>query len=83
MEKTVFCRHFKKDLPAMKKAPMPGALGQILLENVSEDAFNEWIEAQIKIINEERLDLSEDRAQRRLYQKMGEFLDITDLMPNL
>lgn len=83
MENTVFCRHFKTEKPGLKKPPLPGPLGQILMDNVSEEAWNEWLEAQIKIINEERLDLSEEKAQKRLFQQMAEFLDVADLMPNI
>jgi Fe-S cluster biosynthesis and repair protein YggX len=76
----VFCRHFKKEMPALKKAPLAGKIGQIILENVSEEAFNEWLEDQIKIINEERLDLSEEKAQRRLFEAMVAYLNIQDLV---
>lgn len=77
---TVFCTHFKKELPALEDAPMPGELGKIILHHVSAQAWNEWLEAQIKIINEERLDLSEERAQQRLYQQMVQFLSLDEFV---
>lgn len=76
MTNTVFCSHFKKELPALAKPPLSGPLGMIIQEHVSEDAWNEWLEAQIKIINEERLDLSEENAQERLYHQMVTFLGL-------
>lgn len=78
--KKIFCRYFKAEKDALNRPPMAGPIGQILLENVSEEAWNEWLEAQIKIINEERLDLSEEKAQRRLFQQMVQFLNIEDVV---
>ncbi len=77
---TVFCTRLKQELPALEKAPMPGELGDIILHHVSADAWNDWLEAQIKIINEERLDLSEERAQQRLYQQMIQYLGLEDFV---
>jgi Fe-S cluster biosynthesis and repair protein YggX len=77
---TVFCTRRKQDLPTLLQAPMPGALGQIILQHVSADAWHEWLEVQIKIINEERLDLSEEIAQQRLCQQMVLFLGIEDIV---
>lgn len=76
MTNTVFCCHFKKELPALSKAPLSGPLGALIKEHVSESAWQEWLEVQIKIINEERLDLSEENAQERLYHQMVTFLGL-------
>ena len=77
---TVFCTRLKLDMPALLQAPMPGELGQIILQHVSETAWKEWLEAEIKIINEERLDLSEENAQQRLYQQMVVFLGLEEFV---
>lgn len=76
----VFCTHFKKELPALERAPISGPLGDIILKHVSHDAWQEWLEAQIKIINEERLDLSEEVAQERLYNQMVAFLGLEEVI---
>lgn len=78
--KTVFCARLKREMTALDKAPMPGDIGAVILHHVSEEAWNEWLEAQIKIINEERLDLSDEKAQRLLYQQMVQFLGIEDFV---
>lgn len=79
-ENLVFCRRLKREMPALVEAPLKGAIGQIILENISEEAFLEWLEVQMKIINEERLDLSEQRAQERLYREMISYLHLEDLV---
>jgi Fe-S cluster biosynthesis and repair protein YggX len=80
MNNNVFCAHFKKDLPGLDKAPIGGPLGELILKHVSEAAWQEWVEAQIKIINEERLDLSEEVAQERLYHQMITFLGLEEII---
>lgn len=63
-----------KDLPALSEAPLKGPIGQLILDNVSEEAWQEWVEAEIKIINEERLKSSEERSQIRLFEQMENFV---------
>jgi Fe-S cluster biosynthesis and repair protein YggX len=77
---SVFCTRLRQKMPALSDAPLNGAIGQTIQQNVSEEAWNEWVEAQIKIINEERLDLSEQPAQQRLYQQMVAFLGLGELL---
>jgi len=77
---TVFCQRYKEVKPALSEAPLPGPLGQLLLHHVSEEAFNEWAEVQIKIINEERLDLSEEAKQDRLFHQMVAFFNLSELV---
>lgn len=79
-DKKIFCKKFNKEMPALENPPMLGEIGEILFKNVSSDAFNEWLELQIKIINEERLDLSEVSAKERLFNAMISFLNIEDLV---
>jgi Fe-S cluster biosynthesis and repair protein YggX len=76
----VFCKRLREALPALTKAPISGPIGQVILQNTSDAAWNEWFEAQMKIINEERLDLSEETAQQRLFQNMVAFLGLTELL---
>lgn len=74
--KTVFCTRLKKEAPALVEAPMPGKLGQEILSKVSEEAWNEWREMQLKIVNEYRLDLSEKEHRKILAQQMRSFLGL-------
>lgn len=74
----VFCKKLGKELPALSEAPLKGPIGKLILDNISEEAWQEWVEAEIKIINEERLDLSEERSQQRLFSEMLEFLHLSD-----
>jgi Fe-S cluster biosynthesis and repair protein YggX len=77
---TVYCRKLKRELPAFETAPIAGPIGEVIVQHVSKEAFNEWLEVQMKIINEERLDLSEEASQGRLYQQMIHYLELDDLV---
>jgi Fe-S cluster biosynthesis and repair protein YggX len=60
----------------LDKAPLPGAVGKWILENVDEDVWNVWIGQGTKVINELRLDFSREEDQRSYEDYMVEFLSI-------
>ncbi len=72
--KTVMCVKKKKELPAMAQAPFPGVLGERLLNEVSEEAWQEWLSCQTMLINEKRLNLRDMQSRVFLREKMQEFL---------
>ena len=57
MSRTVFCSRLKKDLPGLNAQPFPGAKGQQVFDNVSEQAWLEWQHIQTMLINEKHLNL--------------------------
>jgi len=75
---TVFCKKFKGEKEALESPPLFGPIGKIIFENISKEAFEEWMELEIKIINEERLDLSEKKSQDRLFEAMINFLELEE-----
>ncbi len=60
----------------LESAPLPGAVGEWILENVDEDVWNIWIGQGTKVINELRLDFSREEDQRSYEDYMVEFLSI-------
>mgnify|MGYP006237491611 CR=1 FL=1 len=60
----------------LEKAPLPGATGQWILENVDESQWEAWIDQGTKVINELRLDFSKVEDQIVYEGHMGEFLGI-------
>lgn len=46
-------------------SPMPGELGKRIFENVSKEAWQQWVRLQTMLINENRLNLAD--AQHRKY----------------
>ena len=53
--KTVQCIKLGKEAEALTRAPWPGELGQRILDNVSKEAWGEWLGQQTILINENNL----------------------------
>lgn len=64
---------FARQLPA---PPMKDELGQMIYERICADCWQEWLGMGIKVINELRLDLSDERAQQVYDNYMKEFLGL-------
>ncbi|KAA0207315.1 MAG: oxidative damage protection protein [Ignavibacteriaceae bacterium] len=54
----VNCIRFNKELPGLRKPPIPGELGEKIYQSVSKQAFEEFKEYFKMIVNEYRLDLT-------------------------
>jgi|TARA_B100000768_G_C11273121_1_gene374441 Fe-S cluster biosynthesis and repair protein YggX len=78
MTDTVFCKKFKKELPALKLPPMPGQKGQDLLSSVSQKAWDEWKSHQTTLINEKRLDMSNVDSRQWLMSQMDKYFNNED-----
>jgi len=63
MGNTVQCVKLGKEAEAMDRAPIKGALGQRLFENVSKEGWQLWIEHSTILINELRLDFTDKKAK--------------------
>ena len=74
MSRTVLCRKYNKELPALTSAPFPGAAGIDILENVSQQAWAEWTEHQTRLINEKHLNMMDLDARKYLSEQMDLFL---------
>ena len=68
--KTVNCIKLNKELEALDRAPYPGELGKKILESVSKEAWQDWLEYQTMLINENSLNLFEESSQSYLKQQM-------------
>jgi len=73
MLRTVQCVKFNREMEGLSEPPQPGELGQRIYENVSKEAFKIWIQRQIMLINEYRLNLADPNASKFLDQAMEEF----------
>jgi Fe-S cluster biosynthesis and repair protein YggX len=60
----------------LNEAPLPGATGQWIFENVDEVQWEAWIGQGTKVINELRLDFSKEEDQKVFGEYMAEFLGI-------
>ena len=58
-----------KELPALPFKPFDNELGQRIYDNVSQEAWFMWIEHSKMIVNEYRLDLTQQRAHEVLLEQ--------------
>lgn len=55
MGRTVKCSKLGKEAAGLEQPPFPGAQGQRIFDNVSAQAWQDWLKLQTMLINEHRL----------------------------
>lgn len=75
MANTVFCKKYQKDMEALDRAPLPGARGQDILNNVSKQAWQDWQMLQTMIINEKQLNLMQPESRKYVMDQMDKFFN--------
>ena len=73
-QRNVFCLKYNKEMPALFEAPFPGEAGKKILENISAEAWGQWLEMQTMFINENQLNMMESNARNFLAERRNEFL---------
>ena len=71
--RTVHCAKLGAELPGLPKPPMPGPLGQRVFDEVSQQAWQQWLEHQTRLINEYRLAMADAKARKFLAEEMEKF----------
>ena len=66
MARTVNCVKLGREAEGLDFPPMPGELGKRLFDNVSKEAWQQWIRLQTMLINENRLNLADPQARKYL-----------------
>ena len=78
----VQCVKLEKQAPGLKRPPIPGELGIRIYENISQAAWQQWLQRQTMFINEYHLNLTEFEARQFLQDQMQTFLfENTDNRP--
>lgn len=73
MPRTVRCVKLGTEAEGLDRPPYPGPLGQRIFENVSKQAWHDWIAHQTRLINEYRLALADPQARRFLAEEMEKY----------
>ncbi len=68
MTRIVHCTFLEKKAEGLDKVPYPGELGTRIYENISKEAWQQWLERLVTIINEYQLN-SADQANQALIEK--------------
>ncbi|MFO1220951.1 MAG: oxidative damage protection protein [Burkholderiaceae bacterium] len=74
MARTVNCVYLKKQAEGLDFPTYPGELGKRIYESVSKEAWAAWLRHQTMLVNENRLNLADQRARQYLARQMEQFL---------
>ncbi len=74
MARTVKCMKLGVEAEGLDSPPFPGPKGQFIYDNVSQQAWQEWMNMQTMIINEQRLASFDPKAKKLLEEEREKFL---------
>jgi len=74
MSRTVHCVKLNTDAEGLDYPPYPGALGKRIFEQVSKQAWQQWLAHQTMLINENRISPLDPEARKFLEMEMEKFL---------
>ncbi|MCO6412762.1 MAG: oxidative damage protection protein [Thiogranum sp.] len=73
MARMVKCVKLGREAEGLERITYPGALGKRIYENVSKEAWQQWMRQQTMLINEYRLSPIEPKARQFLEEQMEKF----------
>ncbi|MDD7545815.1 oxidative damage protection protein [Actinobacillus porcinus] len=74
MARTVFCSYLKQDAEGLDFQLYPGDLGKRIFENISKQAWGEWLKKQTMLVNEKKLNMMNVEHRQLLETEMVNFL---------
>jgi Fe-S cluster biosynthesis and repair protein YggX len=74
MARKVQCLLLKREAEGLDYLPYPGELGKRIYNNISKEAWAQWVAHQTMLINENRLTPIEPKARAFLVAEMEKFL---------
>ena len=74
MARLVKCMKLGVEAEGLDSPPFPGPKGQFIYDNVSQQAWQEWMNMQTMIINEQRLASFDPKAKKLLEEEREKFL---------
>lgn len=73
MTRMVKCVKLGKEAPGLDFQTYPGELGKRIFENVSKEAWDQWMGRQTMLINENRLSPLDPKARKLIEGEMEKF----------
>jgi Fe-S cluster biosynthesis and repair protein YggX len=73
MTRTVNCIKLKKEAEGLDRQTYPGELGQKIFDNVSKEAWAQWVGHQTMLINEYKLTPVDPKARKFLEDEMEKY----------
>jgi Fe-S cluster biosynthesis and repair protein YggX len=70
MARKVQCIKLGREAEGLDVPTYPGELGKRIFENVSKEAWAQWLKHQTMLVNENRLNLADIKARKYLAEQM-------------
>lgn len=74
MSRTVQCAKLGIEAEGLDRPPLPGEIGQHIFDNISKQAWQDWLRHQTMLINENRLSVIDPKHREYLEDQMMKFL---------
>lgn len=74
MARMVHCVKLKREAQGLEFPPYPGDLGTRIWQQVSKEAWAQWVNTQTRLVNENHLNLADARARKYLTEQMKRYL---------
>ncbi|MDQ7074371.1 MAG: oxidative damage protection protein [Gammaproteobacteria bacterium] len=73
MTRMVHCVKLDKEAEGLERLTYPGDLGKRIFDNISKEAWQQWVKQQTILINEYRLSVVDPKARKYLEEEMEKF----------
>ncbi|CDG47016.1 oxidative damage protection protein [Serratia symbiotica] len=74
MSRTIFCTFLQRDAEGQDFQLYPGDVGKRIFDEISKEAWGEWMKKQTMLINEKKLNMMNLDDRNLLEQEMIKFL---------
>lgn len=74
MSRTLFCQKLQKQAEGLNSPPWPGELGQRIYNEISQEAWQQWLRQQTILINEYKLSPLKAEDKQYLAAQMEAYL---------
>ncbi|WP_337262207.1 MULTISPECIES: oxidative damage protection protein [unclassified Serratia (in: enterobacteria)] len=74
MSRTIFCTFLQRDAEGQDFQLYPGDVGKRIFNEISKDAWGEWMKKQTMLINEKKLNMMNVDDRKLLEAEMIRFL---------
>ena len=68
-DRTVHCKKLGRDLPGLARPPYKNDLGKRIYEEISKEAWDQWLKDSVKYINTYRVDLATTEGQSFMFKQ--------------
>lgn len=74
MSRMVFCARLQKEAEGLDFQLYPGDLGKRIFDNISKEAWGQWLSKQTMLINEKKLNMMDPEHRKLIETEMVNFL---------